>query len=395
MDSRLIQSAKQLNKRRHRRRVWTRILLVLSCAVALGTIYVMSLPAVTQEKDIFCGIETHEHTAECYTKLVEETTPELICALQEAEAHVHSEACYEIQVLHEHGDDCYEVVEGHIHEDACYELTDESKTLVCTLEEAEAEQILICTEEIGETSKLICVLEELEGHIHAEECFREMEVDLLTCEFEETEEHKHTELCYGYWELACQKEVHEHSLICYSNPNADVETASQWEKTFHEVGITGLHREDLLNIARTQLGYRESTRNYIVRDDGTTIDGYTRYGHWYGNIYGEWCAMFASFCLEYAEVSDVPYHAACQAWINALKELDLYTDGVEVPLPGYLIFFDWADGARYKAQHVGVVLTQRDGMIYTIEGNSNGVVAIRKYAADDPEILGFGILDWK
>ena len=115
MDNRLIQSAKQLNKRRRRRRAWTRGLLMLSCAVALGTIYVMSLPAITQEKDTFCGIKAHEHTTECYTKLVEETVPELICTLQEAEAHVHSEACYELQVLHEHGDDCYEMVGEHIH----------------------------------------------------------------------------------------------------------------------------------------------------------------------------------------------------------------------------------------------------------------------------------------
>ena len=46
-------------------------------------------------------------------------------------------------------------------------------------------------------------------------------------------------------------------------------------------------------------------------------------------------------------------------------------------------------------QHVGVILTQRDGMIYTIEGNSNGVVAIRQYPTDDTGIMGYGILDWK
>ena len=72
MDNRLIQSAKQLNKRRHRRRVWTRSLLMLGCAVALGTIYVMSLPAITQEKDTYCGIKAHEHTVECYTKLADD-----------------------------------------------------------------------------------------------------------------------------------------------------------------------------------------------------------------------------------------------------------------------------------------------------------------------------------
>ena len=37
--------------------------------------------------------------------------------------------------------------------------------------------------------------------------------------------------------------------------------------------------------------------DYIVKEDGKTTDGYTRYGDWYGVPYGDWCAMFASFCI--------------------------------------------------------------------------------------------------
>lgn len=541
MDNRLIQSAKQLNKRRRRRRAWTRGLLILSCVVALGTIYVMSLPAITQEKDTFCGSKAHEHTVECFTKLKVETTSELICTLQEKEPHVHTDACYEFGTNHEHvdacyeiseghvhgddcyeiidghthGDNCYEIIDGHIHGDGCYEVTDghmhgeacyevtgghthgdacytmlgghvhgdgcyttiaghthgadcydeenqlvctragaeesrriscetpesagesvlicaieetegcrtlsctqeeaageltlscekvegeEEKILVCTQEEAGEQRVLICTEPETEAEKiqvcteektLVCTLAEQERHTHGEECFHETEEDILTCTLEESEEHKHMELCYGQWELTCQKEEHTHTLICYSNPKADVEKASQWEKTFRDVKITGLHREDVLAIARTQLGYRESSRNYIVKEDGKTTDGYTRYGDWYGDTYGEWCAMFVSFCLEYAEVPDVPHHAACQAWIDVLDDLDMYVDAEnQKPLPGYLIFFDW-NGDGYS-DHVGLVEDiKEDGTVVTIEGNNGKKVTLAEYEENDLRVMGYGIV---
>ena len=43
-------------------------------------------------------------------------------------------------------------------------------------------------------------------------------------------------------------------------------------------------------IARTQLGYEESSLNFIVDEEGMR-KGYTRYGDWFGSDYGDWCAM--------------------------------------------------------------------------------------------------------
>ena len=65
-------------------------------------------------------------------------------------------------------------------------------------------------------------------------------------------------------------------------------------------------------MAKSQIGYTQSGRNYEV-DDAGGKHGYTRYGAWYGYPYSEWCAMFASFCLHYAGVAqaDVPYAAGC------------------------------------------------------------------------------------
>ena len=63
-------------------------------------------------------------------------------------------------------------------------------------------------------------------------------------------------------------------------------------------------------------------------------------------------------------------------------------------LPGDLIFFDW-DMDPSNLEHVGVVLFTENGFVYTIEGNSGGIVALRRYSVSDPAIRGYGILNWK
>jgi len=69
-----------------------------------------------------------------------------------------------------------------------------------------------------------------------------------------------------------------------------------------------------------------------------------------------------------------------------------------------VIFLDWTVDDIRNPQHVGVVLYVEGGYVYTIEGNvaasytdggRYGTVGLRKYAVDDPRILGYGVLDWK
>ena len=96
---------------------------------------------------------------------------------------------------------------------------------------------------------------------------------------------------------------HQHSAQCYSDPDADVETRQFWESTMKNVELTEDWNANVVAIAESQLGYTESTRNYTVWEDESR-HGYTRYGAWYGVPHGDWCAMFASFCLEYATESD-------------------------------------------------------------------------------------------
>lgn len=152
-------------------------------------------------------------------------------------------------------------------------------------------------------------------------------------------------------------------------------------------------------IAETQLGYTESTKNYEVLEDGETIRGYTRYGAWYGNPYGDWCAMFVSFCLHYAQTEEIPLNGGCTAWVEALsaencalyREADTYT-----PQPGDLIFFNIKedDGAGHVGLVVEMIEATEDepAKIKVIEGNSAEQVQKVTYKLNDPTILGYGDL---
>jgi hypothetical protein len=101
-------------------------------------------------------------------------------------------------------------------------------------------------------------------------------------------------------ETYCGQE-HEHLQQCYADPQADIETAQDWELTLPD-DLTGNKVDDLLAVAQSQLGYTESTANYIVENDITK--GYTRYGQWCEKPYIDWSAAFVAFCLEYAGIDE-------------------------------------------------------------------------------------------
>lgn len=167
------------------------------------------------------------------------------------------------------------------------------------------------------------------------------------------------------------------------------EKKSKWEKTFKDVELTGDWREDLIAIAKTQLGYEESSRNFIIDEDGEK-KGYTRYGDWYGSDYENWCAMFITFCLRYAgiEKSDFPGDGGCDGWKDKLQSRGAYekAKGYE-PQRGDLIFFDWDDDG--ELDHVGIVERVSGSTVHTIEGNSASMVRRQEYDMDDETIDGY------
>jgi|GEM_PF-4615562 len=171
---------------------------------------------------------------------------------------------------------------------------------------------------------------------------------------------------------------------------AEKENASAWEAFAKSVPLTGDWRKDLIGLAATQVGYTESSRDFILDADGVQ-HGYTRYGDWYGAPYSEWCAMFISFCLHYAGIpaNGVPREAGCGAWRNTLAGMGAFETAASgyTPEAGDLVFFDSAGTGA--PNHVGIVEKAGESEIRTIEGNVSKSVARRDYSLGDSSIVGY------
>ena len=442
MNKILQRKIKELNRRIQ----WQRIMAALSAVAIFCTTYIMVLPAITWERSLVCELPEHRHAESCYETVLVPAEEQLICG---QEAHTHGVECYEKTLIcteaehagHAHVAECYEKTlvcteaehAGHTHGEGCF---NEAGELICGLAETQGHAHgkdcyrydLICTEEEAEGHThtddcyrfdLVCTAEE---HTHSDECYETVgephEETVLACGLEEHEhtaacfdappaeddgyycgqiEHTHSEEQYCYFSDGsprCTIPEHVHTLACKSDPDADVETAAVWKKTFANVSLSGNWAEDVIAIAKTQLGYKESTRNYIVEEDGKTIKGYTRYGAWYGNSYGHWCAMFCSFCLHYAGVdrSIMPFSGGCEAWVNALKNKGLYhtADSGYMPKSGDLVFFNLDKLA--DSDHVALVYEVGTGSFTSIEGNWGGKVCSVKRDYTDKDIIGYGEL---
>lgn len=147
----------------------------------------------------------------------------------------------------------------------------------------------------------------------------------------------------------------------------------------------------------------------ILDDEGRSTGQY--YSEWYIGSYDDnpgwnektpWCACFVSWAIDEVRGKINP-PVIREANVDVLFEkfnLDSWKAskaylGDYKPIPGDLVFFDWDVDDVQDPQHVGVVISESNGDIYTIEGNSAGIVAVRKYPIDDKRILGYGILNWK
>lgn len=141
---------------------------------------------------------------------------------------------------------------------------------------------------------------------------------------------------------------------------------------------TGTGSTDIVEVARSQLGQRGG-------------EPYWSYMGFHSRV--AWCASFVSWCANqcgYIDAGIIPKFAACQAQgIPWFQQHGLWQDRSYTPAPGDIIFFDWeGDG---HSDHVGIVEKVENGMVYTIEGNSNDAVNERKYTLGSSQICGYGV----
>ena len=169
------------------------------------------------------------------------------------------------------------------------------------------------------------------------------------------------------------------------------------------VSLTGNQRTDLVNVARSQLGYHEGDNTSQLHGESSGSSNYTEYGYWYGTqvqghsggSYYAWCAYFISWCARQAGIptsiiSNASY--ACAGSDNGdFKNLDYYARGSYTPKVGDLVFFCW-EGNSSCWDHVEIVIGVSSSEVTTLGGNTgDNNVKSRKWSLSNSNIRGYGV----
>ena len=350
-------------------RRYVALMLVLALLTTLFVNWQLHGVGISMTADYHCGYEEHQHTAACYEKVLtcgyEEGEPETPVTSSDSSADLVSAYSAEepeeleepvqtepetIWVPHEHTDACYEehrvltcCQEEHEHTDDCF---DEYGALICGEFEHIHDDNCYTTE-----YELVCGLDEGELVEEPNPAYQEMPasrpvVDLPTEPAETTPDepvlHHHTDACYTE-ELVCTIPEHHHTVECLADTQADVETAEEWQAAAN-VALNGNWAEDLLTVAKSQLDYQQSDKNFKLDvEDQQVLRGYSRYGAWYGNPYGAWDVMFLSYCLHFAGVPQtvVPQRAGVMALHSDLRGSQWLTDADgSTARPGDIVIYN-------------------------------------------------------
>lgn len=408
----------KLRAQRVRARRYTAMLLVLAMLTSLSVSWRLHQvgTALTTDNEYSCGMEEHVHTDDCYTE-------ELVCGYEEGQPEdpdsafsVDSEPTTEEpeaepEVLepeetepevHHHTADCYETVlvehkeltcgqEEHTHDDTCpvdpdtgdflcgYE--EHTHTDDCFTTETETEEKLVCGYEEGEVlsdgtaadDDGIAALEDTNTATSVAE-------DSSSEAVSEPVLHHHTEACYEKV-LTCTIPEHTHTLECLADYSADVETDDDWEK--YSVGLSDNWNEALLAVAKEQLGYKESEKNFQTDEalgDIIDVHHYTRYGAFYGNPYADWDVAFIAFCQHYAGIpkTEIPQRLGLEALRADMDAMGFayLTEGEDAAyeaIPGDVVTYN--KNGTADDETVGIVETVGDDSLTVISGAVEGAVA--------------------
>ena len=178
-------------------------------------------------------------------------------------------------------------------------------------------------------------------------------------------------------------------------PNYSVSSAyrnSSFYTSLCNVTLTGNQRDDIINVALSQVGYREGSYS---GDTGGANDGsylnYTESNYWYhnnvstdmpvGGSYAPWCATFVSWCAEMANIPssivgrstvasrhsygfDVVFYAGGSTLYSSSDNDSRFMGYNYTPKKGDLFFTrSWS--------HVGLVVGVSGSYVITVEGNTN------------------------
>ena len=203
-----------------------------------------------------------------------------------------------------------------------------------------------------------------------------------------------------------------------ANNVSDSYKGSRYYNNLTQIQLTGDGVTDLLAVAISQLGYIEGKNQdgFYGSQEGGGSGNYTEYCYNMGSVGGyayAWCAAFVSWSLLQSRCTDQNTQSAwcrnhegdknyiwrevgCYRWYNQLKRFGYghADDGSYTPKSGDLIFFD-------SSEHIGIVRYAKNGVVYTIEGNTKGGEGVasegggvycKNYKINSSAIRGYGSL---
>lgn len=408
----------KLRAQRVRARRYTAMLLVLAMLTSLSVSWRLHQvgTALTTDNEYSCGMEEHVHTDDCYTE-------ELVCGYEEGEPEdpdsafsVDSEPTTEEPEaepeepepeetepeVHHHTADCYETVlveheeltcgqEEHTHDETC-PVDPDTGDFLCGFEEhthtddcytieTETEEKLVCGYEEGQVLSDGTAADD-DGIAALEDTNTATSVadDSSSEAVSEPVLHHHTEACYEKV-LTCTIPEHTHTLACLADYSADVETDDDWEK--YSVGLSDNWNEALLAVAKEQLGYKESEKNFQTDEalgDIIDVHHYTRYGAFYGNPYADWDVAFIAFCQHYAGIpkTEIPQRLGLEALRADMDTMGFayLTEGEDAAyeaIPGDVVTYN--KNGTADDETIGIVETVGDDSLTVISGAVEGAVA--------------------
>lgn len=407
----------KLRAQRVRARRYTAMLLVLAMLTSLSVSWRLHQvgTALTTDNEYCCGMEEHVHTDECYTE-------ELVCGYEEGEPEdpdsafsVDSEPTTEEPEaepeepepeeiepeVHHHTADCYETVlvehkeltcgqEEHTHDETCpvdpdtgdflcgYE--EHTHTDDCYTTETETEEKLVCGYEEGQVLSDGTAAEDGIAALEDTNTATSVADDSSSEAVSEPVLHHHTEACYKKV-LTCTIPEHTHTLACLADYSADVETDDDWQK--YSVGLSDNWNEALLAVAKEQLGYKESEKNFQTDEalgDIIDVHHYTRYGAFYGNPYADWDVAFIAFCQHYAGIpkTEIPQRLGLEALRADMDAMGFayLTEGEDAAyeaIPGDVVTYN--KNGTADDETIGIVETVGDDSLTVISGAVEGAVA--------------------
>lgn len=407
----------KLRAQRVRARRYTAMLLVLAMLTSLSVSWRLHQvgTALTTDNEYSCGMEEHVHTDECYTE-------ELVCGYEEGEPEdpdsafsVDSEPTTEEPEaepeepepeetepeVHHHTADCYETVlvehkeltcgqEEHVHDETCPVDPDTGDFLCgfeehthtddCFTTETETEEKLICGYEEGEVLSDGAADDDGIAALEDTNTATSVAEDSSSEAVSEPVLHHHTEACYKKV-LTCTIPEHTHTLECLADYSADVETDDDWQK--YSVGLSDNWNEALLAVAKEQLGYKESEKNFQTDEalgDIIDVHHYTRYGAFYGNPYADWDVAFIAFCQHYAGIpkTEIPQRLGLEALRADMDAMGFayLTEGEDAAyeaIPGDVVTYN--KNGTADDETIGIVETVGDDSLTVISGAVEGAVA--------------------